>query len=161
MPSFSFKDTFRRSSRSFPSSTESINNVKVSNGVSNGNGNGAPPGLPSRKSSSTLNSVFGGSIHPGQRTPPSNAESSNSSTAPPTTSNGTSRPASGTSPPSINGSIPPVPPRPNLNTRPTNRYSVGGMSGLGSPSTDGLPTSQYAPVVTSMPPAQTVSTWHH
>lgn len=156
MPSFSFRQTFKRSSRSFPSSTESVNNAKASNGHSSGLE--APLSLPTRKSSSTLNSMFGGSSsHPGQRTPPSNAESSNSSTVAPVISNTASRPTTGTSPPSTNGAIPPIPSRPQLNTKPTSRYSVAGMSGLGSPSTDGLPTSQYAPVVTSMPSGQTVS----
>ncbi|KAI0597120.1 putative peptidase family-domain-containing protein [Biscogniauxia sp. FL1348] len=53
-----------------------------------------------------------------------------------------------------NSQAPPVPPRPPLQPQTnTNRYSVSGMAGLGSPSLNGkssLPVSQYAPRITNV-----------
>jgi hypothetical protein len=60
-------------------------------------------------------------------------------------------------------SIPPVPVRPRLltpTTTSTNRYSVSGMTGLGSPVNGkgpALPTSQYSPRVTNISDGQWVS----
>jgi hypothetical protein len=115
-PSF-LKDIRRRSRASFRTdkSTDSSNGTNGS--------------VPTTKSSSTLNSTFGG-------------------TTPPILTNSTS--ASNLQ--SLGNLPPPLPPtRPTISTSLSNRHSVSGMSGLGSPSQkSNLPTSPYAPRILSI-----------
>ncbi|KAH6677527.1 zinc metallo protein-like proteinase [Halenospora varia] len=93
---------------------------------SNGTTHSAPPtNSIGNKSSSTLSSLYGGS------TPPSLPNSQSASNLQ-NLSNGQ-----------------PLPSRPTVST--SNRYSVSGMSGLGSPSANSsLPTSPYAPRILSI-----------
>ena len=119
-PSF-LKDIRRRSRASFRTdrSTDSSNG----SGFNSTNGS-----VPTTKSSSTLNSTYGGT------TPPA-LTNSNSASNLQTLAN-----------------LPPPPPaRPTISTSSSNRYSVSGMSGLGSPSQkSSLPTSPYAPRILSI-----------
>ena len=80
----------------------------------------------------------------------------------PTTKSSTSTLNGATTPPALTNStsnlhifssngVPPIPERPTVLTSRSNRYSVSGMSGLGSPSQkSSLPTSPYAPRITSI-----------
>lgn len=93
---------------------------------SNGTTHSAPPtNSIGNKSSSTLSSLYGGS------TPPSLPNSQSASNLQNLS----------------NGQL--LPSRPTVST--SNRYSVSGMSGLGSPSANSsLPTSPYAPRILSI-----------
>lgn len=90
---------------------------------SNGGSNGTAGSIPTTKSSSTLNS--------GGITPPTLTNSNSASNLQ-----------------SLNGgTTPPIPARPQM----SNRHSVSGMSGLGSPSQkSSLPVSPYAPRILSI-----------
>lgn len=96
---------------------------------STGGSNGTNGSVPTTKSSSTLNSTYGST------TPPALTDSISASNlqaliGPPTIPNN----------------------RPTISASSSNRYSVSGMSGLGSPSQSksSLPTSQYAPRILSI-----------
>lgn len=131
-PSF-LKEIRRRSKSSFRTdrSTDSSN---ASNNESNAS-------VPKNKSSSTLSSIYGGTT-----TPPASSFLSKS----PSAGNLQQQQQQlGTPPP-----LPNV--RPTVSTSSSNRYSVSGMSGLGSPSPKStLPTSPYAPRILSI----TDNTW--
>ncbi|CAG8972904.1 hypothetical protein HYALB_00001324 [Hymenoscyphus albidus] len=127
-PSF-LKEIRRRSKSSFRTnrSTDSSNASNNESGAS----------VPTTKSSSTLSSVYGST------TPPASSLLSKSPSA------GNLQQRLGTPPPIPNG-------RPTVSTSSSNRYSVSGMSGLGSPSPKStLPTSPYAPRILSI----TDNTW--
>ncbi|KAM3069934.1 hypothetical protein ACMFMG_004029 [Clarireedia jacksonii] len=120
-PSF-LKDLKRRSKSSSTKATDSSTGESKGSSGSNGTYNTESNGFNSSKSQTSLNSSYSAS------TPPAMSNSMSSS--------------------NLNGI---APTRPPVSTTNTHRYSVSGISGLGSPSSkSALPVSPYSPRILSI-----------